>query len=97
MKKISDEHFDRMKMMSNCFLTKSENDEVYLKKYKVAKAINEMIEFISLPLQSDFDKIFIMISKIDEKNLYHGGIQWYDYKIHLNAIAIENGYKLNIL
>ena len=96
MKKISEVHFERMNMMCRTFESNSKNDILYLPEYETSKEINEMIKLIENPTQADFHKIEELIKNID-KIEHHNGSQWYDYKIHLNALLGENGFKSSII
>ena len=48
-----------------------------------------MIDEIKNPIQSDFIEIHKIIKNIDDKDL-HGGIDWYDYKLHVRSLLKEN-------
>ncbi|GAK77272.1 hypothetical protein JCM19296_2879 [Nonlabens ulvanivorans] len=82
-------------MMCRMFESNSKNDKLYLPEYEISNEINEMIKLIDNPTQSDFHKIEELIKNID-KTEHHNGSQWYDYKIHLNALLLENGFKSSI-
>ncbi|GAA3592614.1 hypothetical protein Q4Q39_05695 [Flavivirga amylovorans] len=96
MKRISVEHFGRMNMMTRTFESNSKSNKLYLPEYEVSNEINKMIKLIEKPSQSDFKKIERLIKEID-KTEHHNGSQWYDYKIHLNAVLRENGFNSNII
>ena len=55
-----------------------------------------MIKLIKNPTLSDFYKIEELTKNID-KTEHHNGSQWYDYKIHLNDLLVENGFKSSII
>lgn len=40
MKRITEEHFNRMEMMCRYFESKSKQDKLFLSKYEVSKKIN---------------------------------------------------------
>ncbi|WP_179317985.1 hypothetical protein [Winogradskyella undariae] len=96
MKVISKEHFGRMEMMCRAFGNKSKSNSLFLTEYKASEEINEMISSINKPTQSDFEKIVGVIKNTDSTKHYNGS-QWYDYKIHLNALLRENGFESNII
>lgn len=96
MKIISEEHFKRMEMMCKTFHSKSKNDDLFKTEYVVSKQINHLIKTISRPNKSDFENIVKLIKDV-EKTEHYDGSQWFDYKIHLNAILKENGYEFNII
>ena len=93
---ISKEHFKRMEMMCKTFAEKSKSNSLFLPEYETSEKINGMICSINKPTESDFNKIIDLIKKTDLKEHYNGS-QWYDYKIHLNALLRENGFKSNII
>ena len=96
MKIISKAHFERMEMMCKTFAEQSKSDSLFLPEYETSEEINRMISSIDKPTDSDFNEIIDIIKNIDTKEHYDGS-QWYDYKIHLNALLRENGFKLNII
>lgn len=96
MKIISKEHLERMEMMCKTFGDNSKRNSLFLPEYKASKEINQMIHSIERLNKCDLDKIVDLIKKTDTTEHYDGS-QWYDYKIHLNALLIENGFKSNII
>ena len=85
-----------MNMMCRTFESNSKKDILYLSEYEISKKINEMIKLIKNPTLSDFYKIEELTKNID-KTEHHNGSQWYDYKIHLNDLLVENGFKSSII
>ncbi|WP_289046520.1 hypothetical protein [uncultured Olleya sp.] len=83
-------------MMCRKFESNSKKDKLFLPEYEISKEINEMIQLIDKPSQSDFEKIEELIKSLNSIEHYNGS-QWYDYKIHLNAILRENGFDSNII
>jgi len=96
MKIISPEHFERMEMMSRNFGAKSKSNSLFLSEHEISKEINGMIRSIKKPTETEFKNIVELIKSIDNTEHYDGS-QWYDYKIHLNAILRINGFELNII
>jgi hypothetical protein len=96
MKTISKEHFGRMKLMCANFAEKSKSNALFLPEYETSKKINQMIESINKPTASDFNKIVDLIKTTDIKEHYNGA-QWFDYKIHLNALLRDNGFNAHII
>ncbi|MDO6803971.1 hypothetical protein Q4595_16085 [Wenyingzhuangia sp. 1_MG-2023] len=85
-----------MEMMCRTFGNKSKSDSLFLPEYRTSEKINELIQLIEKPTQSEFEKIVDLIKNTDKMEHYNGS-QWYDYKIHLNAILRENGFESNII
>ena len=83
-------------MMCRKFESNSKKDKLFLSEYEISKEINKMIKLIDKPTQSDFYKIEELIKNIDKTEHYNGS-QWYDYKIHLNALLGENGFKSSLI
>ena len=96
MNKISEEHFDRMRMMVRTFKSNSIKHPTFLPEFKASKSINEIIESTTKPTEETFSEILKILSEIDLTEHYNGS-QWHDYKIHLNAILRENGFEKSIL
>ena len=91
MKIVSEVHFERMRMMSRVFETQSKIYEDSLPEFEASKTINDLIENLANPKDSDFKKIENILTNVDNVRRMNGS-QWYDYKIHVNATLRVNGY-----
>ena len=86
---------------TGCKPTKEENsflEKIERKQYK--KPFEEMEDLSAMRVicyyDNDIEKIENLIKDINRIE-HHNGLQWYDYKIHLNALIRENGYNSNII
>lgn len=85
-----------MKIMCDYFEAKSKSNPLFIPEYKASKEVNRMIRTYDKPTDVEFNKIIDLIKDVD-KVPHQNGIQWFDYKIHLNATLRKNGFESNIL
>ncbi len=69
-------------MMQNYFEEKSESEELYKPEFIATKEINSIIANENKS-QIGIDKIEKILKEIDIVK-HINGVQWFDYKIHLN-------------
>ncbi|CAL2101239.1 conserved protein of unknown function [Tenacibaculum sp. 190130A14a] len=96
MKIISNKHFEQMEIMCRNFEERSKNNLLFLPQHKVSKKINSLIRSIEKPTDLELNTIADLVKNIENIEHY-GGSAWHDYKIHVNAILKENGFKFNII
>jgi hypothetical protein len=89
------EHFDRMQMMCNTFKDNSNTNAEYLPEFMGSKSINDILQNSTKLETEDVNDILKILVNVDLSNHYNGS-QWYDYKIHLNALLQEKGFDVAI-
>ncbi|RBW57542.1 hypothetical protein DS884_10835 [Tenacibaculum sp. E3R01] len=85
-----------MEMMYLNFKTQSKAKSLFIQEYETSKEINELIRLTDKPTQIEFKKIVELIKLVNNTEHYSGS-QWHDYKIHLNAVLLENEFESKIL
>jgi hypothetical protein len=91
MKKVSEEHFEEMKIMSEYFNENSRNSkyfQLYEPEADASKLINTIIEN-ETDSKIGIEKINYIINEIEQKQ-HLNDVHWFDFMIHVNAVININ-------
>jgi len=89
------EHFERMQMMCRTFQSAAEKYADFQPEFIASKSINDILQKSNTLTNEGFIEILKILTDIDLTK-HKDGSQWYDYKIHLNALLGQKGYDSNI-